>query len=126
MVIYNNELPLYCDHYLISYNKIPTLWSMTDAKQWTRKQRSSSNWHYLSAREVDDGKRWSIIWDVERKPGVEDRNTALEKHETGALDRARHMLRMGFIVYEIREPSGSVFLEEAGLRQRFGYTVAAM
>ena len=98
---------------------------MADTEQWVRKQRSSSNWHHLSARQIDDGKRWSIIWDVARKAGVEHRNTALEKHETGALDRARHMLRMGFIVYEIREPSGSVFLEEAGLRERFGYPAAA-
>jgi hypothetical protein len=98
---------------------------MTDRKQWTRKPRSSSNWHHLSAPEFDDGKRWSIIWDVARRPGVEGRNTALEKFETGALDRARHILRMGFIVYEIREPSGSVYLEEAGLRTRFGYAVAA-
>jgi len=98
---------------------------MTDAKQWTRKPRSNSNWHHLSAREFDDGRRWSIIWDVARKPGIEGRSTALEKNEVGALDRARHLLRMGFIVYEIRGPSGSVFLEEAGLRQRLAFAGAA-
>ena len=89
---------------------------MADRTQWTRKPRSNSNWHHLSAPDFDDGKRWSIIWDIARKPGVEGRNTAIEKFETGALDRARHMLRMGFIVYEIRDPLGSVYLEEAGLR----------
>jgi hypothetical protein len=94
---------------------------MADTKQWPRKPRSNSNWHHLSAREIDTGKRWSIIWDVVRKPGIEGRNTALEKFEHGALDRARHMLRLGFIVYEILEPSGSVFLEEADLRKRLGY-----
>ena len=97
---------------------------MTDTKQWTRKPRSNSNWYHLSVPTGDDGKRWSIIWDVARKPGVEGRNTALEKSELGALDRARHMLRMGFIVYEIREPSGSVLLEEAGLRQRLAFAGA--
>jgi hypothetical protein len=99
--------------------------SMTATKTWTRKPRSTSSWHHLSAPDSDNGKRWSIIWDVVRKPGSEGRSTALEKFEAGALDRARHILRMGFIVYEIREPSGSVYLEEGGLRERFGYTAAA-
>jgi len=49
---------------------------MADTKQWPRKPRSNSNWHHLSAREIDTGKRWSIIWDVVRKPGIEGRNTA--------------------------------------------------
>jgi hypothetical protein len=97
---------------------------MADTRQWPRKPRSNFNWHNLSARETDTGKRWSIIWDVVRKPSTEGRNIALEKFEHSALDRARHILRMGFIVYEIREPSGSVFLEEAGLRQRLGYAAA--
>jgi hypothetical protein len=97
---------------------------MTDAKNGARR-RSSSNWHHLSAREFDSGKRWTIIWDVARKQGIEGRSTALEKFEASALDRAQQFLRMGFIVYEIREPSGSVFLEEAGVRQRFGYAEAA-
>jgi hypothetical protein len=97
-----------------------------DTKQWAaRKPRSNSNWHHLSAREADDGKRWSIIWDVARKPGTDGRNTALEKFEAGALDRARHILRMGFIVYEIRQPSGSVYLEEAGVLERLGSAAAA-
>lgn len=97
---------------------------MANTKQWARKPRSNSNWHHLSAREIDTGKRWSIIWDVVRKPGIEGRSTAIEKFEHGALDRARHMLRMGFIVYEILDPSGSVFLEETGLRERLGYAAA--
>ena len=88
-----------------------------------RKPQSTS-WHHLSATEADNGQRWSIIWDVVRKPGTDGRNTALEKYEAGALDRARHILRMGFIVYEIRQPSGSVLLEEAGLRELFGYQAA--
>jgi hypothetical protein len=92
----------------------------TKTKQWPRKSYSGSNWHRLSVAETDNGERWSVVWDIERRPGVEGRNTALEKLEHAALDRARHILRMGFIVYEIREPSGSVFLEEAGVRERLG------
>ena len=83
-----------------------------------RKPRSSFAWQNLSSATLDNGERWSIVWDTQRKPGTEDRNPALEKSESGALERARHLLRMGFIVYEIRQPSGSVFLEETGLRER--------
>ena len=93
-------------------------------KEWGRKPRSNSNWHHLSVSVMDNGERWSIVWDTERKPGPDGRNTALEKLETGALDRARHMLRMGFIVYEIRRPTGDVYLEEADLQQRFGVQAA--
>ena len=84
--------------------------------------RSSSNWQHLSASEGDDGKRWRIIWDIARGDG---RNTAEEKLKSAALDRARHMLRMGFVVYEIREPSGSTFLDEAGIREQLAANAPA-
>jgi hypothetical protein len=87
---------------------------------WPRKGKASLSWQHLSARTLDTGERWSVIWDTKRKPGADGRNTAVEKVETAALDRARHILRMGFIVYEIRGPSGSLFLEEAGIRARLG------
>jgi hypothetical protein len=86
--------------------------------QWPRRSKSTLSWQHLSAREADTGERWTVIWDTKRKAGTDGRNTALEKFETAALDRARHMLRLGFIVYEIRDPAGSVFLEEAGIKQR--------
>jgi len=69
---------------------------------------------------MDTGERWTVIWDTKRKPGMDGRNSAVERFEAGALDRARHMLRMGFVVYEIRQPSGLVFLGEAGIRERLG------
>src|SRR5690242_17779103 len=80
--------------------------------------RSSSSWQLLSASEGDDGKRWHIIWDTARRPESDSRNTAAEKTKSAALDRARHIMRMGFVVYEIREPSGSLFLDEAGIRDQ--------
>jgi len=88
--------------------------------QWPRRTKSTLSWQHLSAREADNGERWAVIWDTKRNPETDGRNSALEKFEAGALDRARHMLRMGFIVYEIRSPSGSVFLEEAGIKERLG------
>jgi len=93
---------------------------------WTNpRPRSSSSWQHLSASEGDDGRRWRIIWDTTRRPEIEARNTAVEKLKSAALDRARHMLRMGFVVYEIREPSGSLFLDEAAICEQLGASAPA-
>ena len=92
----------------------------TKTKQWARKSYASSSWHRLSVTEADNGERWTIVWDTQRRPGVEGRSIAREKLERGALDCARHMLRMGFVVYEIRQPSGSIYLAGDALRQRLG------
>jgi hypothetical protein len=94
-------------------------------KQWARKSYSGSSWHHLSVTEADNGERWTIVWDTQRRPGVEGRSVAREKLENGALNRARHMLRMGFVVYEIREPSGALYLDGDALHQRLGAPVAA-
>jgi len=56
---------------------------------------------------------------------LEGRSIAREKLENGAIDRARYMLRMGFVVYEIRQPSGAVYLDSDALRERLGELVAA-
>ncbi len=93
---------------------------------WTNpRPRSSSSWQHLAPSEGDDGKRWLIIWDTTRKPGTDGRNTAAERLKSAALDRARHMLRMGFVVYEIREPSGVLHLGEAAIQEQLGAAAAA-
>jgi hypothetical protein len=96
----------------------------TKTKQWPRKSYAGSGWHRLSVTEGDNGERWTIVWDTQRRPGVEGRSIAREKLENGAIDRARHMQRMGFVVYEIRQPSGAVYLDEDALRERLGEPVA--
>lgn len=94
-------------------------------KNWMKpRPRSSTNWQHLSAREGDDGKRWRIIWDTTRRADDDARNTAVEKTKGAALDRARHMLRMGFIVYEIRDPSGAVFADASTIHTELGDAVA--
>lgn len=95
------------------------------SNQTPRKARPSLSWQHLSAPSPDSSLRWSVVWDTARKPGTADRNIALEKDEANALERARHMLRMRFVVYEIRGPTGSVFLAEAGIMQRLGLSAAA-
>lgn len=98
---------------------------ITKTKQWPRKSYASSSWHHLSVTESDSGERWTIVWDTQRRPGVEGRSIAREKLEQSALDRARHILRMGFVVYEIRQPSGAVYLDGDALRQRLADPVMA-
>ena len=94
-------------------------------KSWTKpRPRANTNWQHLSVSEGDDGKRWRIIWDTTPRAANELRNTAVEKTKDAALDRARHMLRMGFIVYEIRDPSGAIFVDEPTLRIELGEAVA--
>jgi len=83
-------------------------------------QFANKNWHQLSTRQADAGERWTISWDTKRRAEGDSRNTAVEKSESAALDRARHLLRMGFIVYEISEPKGTVFLAESAIIQRLG------
>ena len=81
----------------------------------------NKNWHRLSIQQAEEaGARWTVIWDTKRRDATHDRNTAVEKSQGAALDRARHLLRMDFIVYEIRDPDGAVALEEAAIKQRFG------
>jgi len=82
--------------------------------------RPKSILHALPRETVDSGERWRIIWDTKRRGADDSRNTALEKFEVDALDRARHLLRMGFVVYEIRAPQGSLFLGETAIKARLG------
>lgn len=97
----------------------------SNTKNWMKpRPRSSTNWQHLSVSEGDDGKRWRIIWDTTPRAANELRNTAVEKTKGAALDRARHMLRMGFIVYEIRDPSGAIFADESTIDAELGDAVA--
>lgn len=92
--------------------------------QETRKFKGTVSRQHLVKRDPDTGERWTIRWDTKRKPETAGRSTALAKSESEALDRARHLLRMGFIVYEISQPSGSAFLDEAEIVQRLGLRAA--
>jgi hypothetical protein len=62
---------------------------------------------------------WSIWWDTERRPGTGRWNVASAQTEAGALDRAQHFVKLGCIVYAIRNPDGAVYMDEAQLATRF-------
>lgn len=92
-----------------------------DRPQTPRKHvRSNSRWPCLVPPEPDNGERWTVIWDTRERPSIASRNKAVEKSEPEAVERARKFLSMGFFVYELRGPSGSILLDEAGIQQQIG------
>jgi len=61
---------------------------------------------------------WTILWQT--LPVTERWNTANAETEAGALDRAKHFLKLGFPVYAIRTADGAVYMDEEQLAARFG------
>jgi hypothetical protein len=61
---------------------------------------------------------WTILWQT--MPVTERWNTANAETEAGALDRAKHFLKLGFPVYAIRAADGSLYMDEEQLSARFG------
>jgi len=55
---------------------------------------------------------WAIWWDIRRHPGTSGWSTALAPSAAGAMERAQHFLKLGFIVYAIRDPAGALFMDE--------------
>jgi hypothetical protein len=62
---------------------------------------------------------WTILWDMHRRPGREGWSRAIESNEGEALQRAGRFLKLGFVVYEIRDTKGLVFMDEAAISKRF-------
>ena len=62
---------------------------------------------------------WTILWDMHRRTGSEGWSRAMESNEGEALQRAERFLKLGFVVYEIRDPKGAVAHDEAAIRRRF-------
>jgi hypothetical protein len=92
-----------------------------DRLQTPRKYaRSNSRWPSLVPPEADTGERWIVIWDTRERPSIGSRNKAVEKSESDAVERVRRFLSMGFFVYELRGPSGSILLDETGIKQQIG------
>lgn len=87
-------------------------------------ETTNTNWHRLTLAEgAEQVTSWTVTWDTSRRDGVF--NTAQDATQSAALDRAKQMLRMKFIVYKICEPSGAVFLDEAEINERLGPKPAA-
>jgi hypothetical protein len=64
---------------------------------------------------------WTIWWDTLRRAGTEgwSWSRAVEPTQHEALQRAERFLKLGFVVYAIRDPSGAIFMDEAQITERF-------
>jgi len=71
---------------------------------------------FKAAPEYDTGERWVIFWET-RRPASGNWSQAIEKSQAAAVERARHLLKLGFIVFQITGPAG-VFLEEEEIARR--------
>jgi hypothetical protein len=68
---------------------------------------------------------WTIWWDMHRRSGSEEWSRAVESNEEEALLRAERFLKLGFVVYAIKDPKGAVFMDEAQISEHFATRAAA-
>lgn len=62
---------------------------------------------------------YTIWWDMHRRSGSEGWSRAVESSEDEALQRAERFLKLGFFVYAIKDPNGTVVMDEAQIAERF-------
>jgi hypothetical protein len=62
---------------------------------------------------------WTIWWDMHHRGGSEGWNRAVESNEEDALLRAERFLKLGFVVYAIKDANGDVFMDEAQISEHF-------
>jgi hypothetical protein len=72
---------------------------------------------FKAAPEYDTGERWVIYWET-RRPELGNWSQAVEKSQAAAVERAKHLLKLGFIVFQITGPAGGVFMEEEEIVRR--------
>ncbi|MGH6974303.1 MAG: hypothetical protein ACRED7_01455 [Stellaceae bacterium] len=72
---------------------------------------------FKAAPEYDTGERWVIFWET-RRPESGEWSQAIEKSEAAAVERARHLIKLGFTVFQITGPAGGVFMTEDEVTQR--------
>lgn len=68
---------------------------------------------------------WTIWWDMHRRSGSEGWSRAVESNEEDALLRAERFLKLGFVVFAIKDPKGEVFMDEAQISEHFAARAAA-
>ncbi|HZT50998.1 MAG TPA: hypothetical protein VFA22_03650, partial [Stellaceae bacterium] len=67
----------------------------------------------------EGGPPWTVLW--ETKAPTDDRwSIARAESEQAAIERAVHFLKLGFVVHAIKDPSGTVVMDDGALAQRFG------
>ena len=62
---------------------------------------------------------FTIWWDMHRRADGKGWSRAIESSEHEALQRAQRFLKLGFVVYAIKDPNGAVVMDEAQIIERF-------
>jgi hypothetical protein len=62
---------------------------------------------------------WTIWWDMHRRASSEGWSRAMESSEEDALQRTKRFLKLGFVVYAIKDPNGATFMDEAQIADHF-------
>ncbi len=62
---------------------------------------------------------WVILWNTRPIESGGQWSIANEGTEEAAVNRAKHLIRLGFVVHAIKGPSGGVFMDEAAIEERF-------
>lgn len=60
---------------------------------------------------------WTIWWDMHPRSGNDGWSRAVESSEEEALQRAERFLKLGFVVHEIKDPKGAVFMDAAQITE---------
>ena len=63
---------------------------------------------------------WIILWETRVRADLGRWSVAIEQSEADALKRAERFLKLGFVVHAIKDPSGSVFMDEQQIAERLG------
>lgn len=63
---------------------------------------------------------WTILWDMRAHAGTAGWSKAKEPTQDEALQRTERFLKLGFVVYAIRDPRGAIFMDEVQIAEHFG------
>jgi hypothetical protein len=84
----------------------------------TTEKDHATNWHKSTTRPTREAPAlWVVTWDTRRRSDAF--NTSYQTSAIEAVDCARKFLKLGFVVYSIKEPDGTEFMDEAALAERF-------
>jgi len=87
----------------------------------TENASAAPNWHAINnAQSPEPDACWTVSWDTARHG--ETFNTAHHKTEAEAIASARQFLRLGFVVYSIKDASGIEMMDESAINERLGPT----
>ena len=77
------------------------------------------DWHSINKTEASEAKaEWTVSWDTARH--ADTFNTACHKSEQEAIASARRFLRLGFVVYSIKDPFGIEKMDEPAINEQLG------